>query len=56
MKQYYTDGVTKISDSFYVCVCPKGHRYWSCIYVRKCALCKAKLNRCVPANKKEETV
>ncbi|MDY3908283.1 MAG: hypothetical protein SOZ48_00890 [Eubacterium sp.] len=56
MQKYYTDGVTEITDGFYICKCQNGHQYWSCTYEKKCSRCDAKLLGCIPANKKEETV
>lgn len=47
---YYSDGVTRITDPFYLCICPGGHKEWSCIYVKKCRFCGRKLTKCIPAD------
>lgn len=52
-RKYYSDGVTKRTDPFYVCSCPNGHQYWSVTYQRTCNICKEKIE-CVPANIKKE--
>ena len=49
-EQYYQDGVTKVTDPFYMCVCPDGHKMWCCTYLKKCPECGKKLSICIPAN------
>ena len=46
----YKDGVTRISDPFYACICPAGHSAWSCTYIRKCRICGKRLTQCIPAD------
>lgn len=48
--EYYNDGVTRVTDPFYLCICPAGHGYWSCTYEKKCFECGKRLLKCVPAN------
>lgn len=53
---YYADGITKVTDPFYMCVCPDGHKMWSCVYERTCPECGRKLFLCIPADQyKKET-
>lgn len=36
----YGDGITKISDPFWLNICPGcGHMFWSCSYVPECPEC-----------------
>lgn len=50
-QEFYQDGVTRVTDPFYICVCEQGHKAYSPIYMKKCAFCGAPLRQCVPANK-----
>lgn len=52
---YYADGVTKITDPFYICICLKGHKYWSITQVKTCDLCGSVLSSCKQPGKKRET-
>ncbi|MFR5618218.1 MAG: hypothetical protein ACLTJ5_05015 [Clostridium sp.] len=51
-KEYYTDGVTKRTDSLYICSCSCGKCYWSCTYQKQCSECGRDLISCEPASKK----
>ena len=50
-QEFYQDGVTRVTDPFYICICEKGCAAYSPIYLKKCELCGAPLRQCVPANK-----
>lgn len=50
---YYSDGVTKIKDPFYVVECVGGHRYWSVTYERRCSVCGKDITDCSPPKKEE---
>lgn len=50
-QEFYQDGVTRVTDPFYICVCEQGHKAYSPIYMKKCAFCGAALRQCVPADK-----
>lgn len=50
-QEYYEDGVTRVTDPFYICICEEGHKAYSTVYIKRCALCNADLCVCVPANK-----
>lgn len=50
-QEFYQDGVTRVTDPFYICVCEQGHKAYSPIYMKKCAFCGAVLRQCVPADK-----
>lgn len=52
---FYQDGVTRITDPFYICICPEGHRVWNCIYTKQCPVCGSRLEKCIPANKYRDT-
>lgn len=54
-QKYYTDGVTAITDPFFVCQCQNGHSYWSMIYTPSCSVCGSKLASCIQADKKRAT-
>lgn len=47
---YYSDGVTRITDPFYTCVCQSGHKTWEITKKDVCSECGKKLVICIPAN------
>lgn len=49
-RTYYGDGITRITDPFWLCICPEGHTAWSCTYVKKCYFCGKKLEKCIQAD------
>lgn len=50
--EYYTDGVTRVTDGLYVCKCEDGHTYWSLTYQTRCSKCGKKVS-CMPASNKK---
>ncbi len=59
-EKYYSDGVTRITDPFYTCLCPSGHKQWEITYRKSCSVCGQKLVLCIPSDryaaaKKKET-
>lgn len=50
VEEYYSDGVTRITDPFYTCICPEGHKVWEVMYTNTCSVCGRKLVLCMPAD------
>ncbi|MDE5588211.1 MAG: hypothetical protein K2J60_03600 [Acetatifactor sp.] len=48
---FYEDGVTRITDSFYTCICPDGHKHWEITYRKVCSDCGKKLVLCMPSDR-----
>lgn len=47
---FYPETKVKISDPFYVYICPNGHKEWCCIPLKECPECGSRLKGCVPVN------
>ena len=47
---YYNDGVTRITDPFYTCVCPSGHKQWEITRKTTCSACGRELLLCMPSD------
>lgn len=49
-EQFYSDGVTRITDPFYTCLCPAGHKQWEITRKTTCSVCGRKLLLCMPSD------
>ncbi len=53
---YYQDGITKVTDPFYVVRCSCGHAGWSCTYKTECSKCGSKTIQCFTANEEKKHI